>query len=99
MPKLQEIENSSHDLTKLDEDIPIKVLKPDLAPRRLSMTLPGSIYQELEAISNEENISLGETARRAIKRQLFLEKILEDKDGKMMIEGSDGNFYYIVFDD
>jgi hypothetical protein len=99
MPKPQGIENISHDLVKVKEDLPIKILKADLSPRRLSITLPASTYQELEVISGEENISLGETARRAIKRQLFLENILEDKDGKLMIEGSDGNFYYIVFDD
>lgn len=68
-------------------------------PKRLPVPLTPSMRSELDQISKRENASLGETAKRMIKRALFVDSLVEEKNGHLIVEGEDGNPYYVVFED
>jgi hypothetical protein len=63
--------------------------------QRVSLTLGGSIMEELMEIAEDEDLSIAEATRRSIKRDLALRKF-EKQGGKVMVEFPDGKIGYIL---
>ncbi|AFZ26396.1 hypothetical protein Cylst_4302 [Cylindrospermum stagnale PCC 7417] len=68
-------------------------------PQRLSITLPQASYNDLVKTAEEKSISIAEAARRAIRRDLYVQSLLREKAGTLMMETSDGKIAYIYFDE
>lgn len=63
------------------------------------MTVTGSSYAEMVEIAREKNISVSEVVRRSIRRDLFVQGLLKEKGGRLLIETPDGKESYIFFDE
>ncbi|MGD1951982.1 MAG: ribbon-helix-helix protein, CopG family [Leptolyngbyaceae cyanobacterium] len=67
--------------------------------QRVTITLSSSSYEKLSEIAREQSISISEAVRRSIRRDLFIQSLLKEKDGKLLIESPDGREAYILFDE
>ena len=63
--------------------------------QRVNVTLPAVTYQELLDIAEDNNVSLSEAAKRAIKRDISLRK-LEEEGGKILVQFPDGQIAHIM---
>ncbi|GBE91917.1 ribbon-helix-helix protein, copG family [Nostoc cycadae WK-1] len=79
-----------------DGSVHLQVLE---GSQRLSVTLPQSSYNQLVQFAEARGISIAEAARRAIRRDNFIQSLLQEKGGRLMIETPDGRISYIYFDE
>ena len=67
--------------------------------QRITVTLGASSYEKIVKIAQEQNISISEAVRRSIRRDLFVQGLVKEKEGKLLIEFPDGKEAYIFFDE
>lgn len=73
--------------------------KKKKAPKRLPVPLTHSMRGDLDRRADERDTSLAEVAKCMMKRGLFITALAEEKQGQIIVQGSDGNPYYVVFED
>ncbi|MEL7003645.1 MAG: ribbon-helix-helix protein, CopG family [Cyanobacteria bacterium J06656_5] len=67
--------------------------------QRITVTLDLSSYEKLAEIAQEKNMSISEAVRRSIRRDMFIQSLLREKGGKLLMESSNGKEAYIFFDE
>jgi hypothetical protein len=78
---------AANELSKIEKDAPTIDLSDTDLKKRLSITMPERLVQDLEKYAKSQNISLAEAIRRACAQDLKLRKELENGEELFLKRG------------